>query len=70
MVSPNYQQWLCKLLGYDFDIEYKPGLAKKAVDALSRVPAQSTLLSLSLPCVLQLTKPDKELASDPVLSQL
>ena len=70
MVSLDNQKWLSKLLGYDFEIEFKPRFTNKVVDALSRIPAQATLLALSAPQVLQLSKLDKELASDPSLSQI
>ena len=60
--SFDYQKWLYKLLGYDFDIKYKSGFANWVVDALSRVLAQLRLLSLSIPHMLKPEELDKEIA--------
>lgn len=59
-VSLDYQRWMSRLLGFQFDIIYKPGIDNKAADGLSRQIQQnviqgcSLLLSLSVPTVLQL----------------
>lgn len=48
---PKQQQWLCKLLAYDFNIKYKPGNLNGLADALSRVnvASYSTLFTNTSP---------------------
>ncbi|KAK9058307.1 hypothetical protein SSX86_023148 [Deinandra increscens subsp. villosa] len=46
--TPEQQKWLTKLMGYDFEIHYKPGKENMVADALSRVN-QPALHALSVP---------------------
>lgn len=46
IVTPEQQKWVAKLLGYDYEIIYRPGRENSAADALSRVPGSVTLNAL------------------------
>nr|GEW76641.1 hypothetical protein [Tanacetum cinerariifolium] len=45
--TPEQYKWVTKLLGFDFEIIYKPGRDNKVADALSRIP-DATLFAISV----------------------
>lgn len=65
-----YQRWLTKLLGFEFDIVYKPGLENKAADALSRKTEVSELYAVSVSTALQLEEIGSEVDKDVELQKL
>ncbi|KAA0062047.1 Retrotransposable element Tf2 [Cucumis melo var. makuwa] len=60
VIQPQYQKWIAKLLGYSFEVVYKPRLENKAVDALSRVLPTVHLNQLSAPVLIDLAKIQEE----------
>ncbi|KAL4564447.1 hypothetical protein LXL04_028511 [Taraxacum kok-saghyz] len=46
-VTEDHQKWLSKLLGYNFDIMYKPGRENGVADALSRKTTEVDLATLT-----------------------
>ena len=59
------QRWLVKLMGYDYEIEYKPGRENVAVNALSRVHGELTAITYPRPTWL--AKVPHEAHTDPLL---
>lgn len=47
-VGVEYQKWLVKIMGFDFDIIYNPGVTNKVADALSRRPEGEVILTALL----------------------
>jgi hypothetical protein len=58
--TPEQQFYLAKLLGYSYDIVYKPGAQNRVADALSRIHC----LALSIPHAEFLTKLKEKLTQD------
>lgn len=69
-INLEYQRWLTKILGFDFEIQYKLGLENKAADALSRKGVVSELLALSVPAAIQLEEISGEVNKDAKLVKL
>ena len=64
------ENWLAKLLGYQFEVIYKPGPDNKAADSLSRMFEDGELKEIqSFPIWLQ-EHVQKEVKSDPFLQQV
>lgn len=49
VTTPSQQNWVAKLLAYDFDVEYKTGASNRVADALSRRDGDYELSALSIP---------------------
>lgn len=49
IATPEQQEWLAKLMGYEYEIQYRPGKENHAADALSRRPESPILHSLCVP---------------------
>ena len=64
--TPEQQQWMHKLMGYDFVIEYKPGKQNVGADALSRMDCFALYLQ---ECALVSTL-KYQLVADPEYSRL
>ncbi|KAD3641652.1 hypothetical protein E3N88_30876 [Mikania micrantha] len=70
VTTPNQQNWVAKLLGYDFEILYKPGCSNRAADALSRQAEAGQLAMLeSGPVWIQGAKLVAEAQADPNIQQ-
>lgn len=56
--TPEQQKWLTKLVGYHYEIHYKPGRENVVAYALSRMPDRETkvtLATISFPIVPMLS---------------
>lgn len=71
ITSPDQQCWLAKLLGYQFEVKYKPGMDNKAADALSRRDDDADLGTLiSYPQWTDSKKKLDEVKDDPEIQDM
>ncbi|KAL4565288.1 hypothetical protein LXL04_029376 [Taraxacum kok-saghyz] len=71
ITSPDQHNWVAKLLGYDFDICYKPGKDNRAADALSRRAIDGEMATLlSTPIWVQGVQLLDEVKKDTKLQQI
>lgn len=70
IATPAQQLWVAKLLGYDFSVEYKPGISNAAADALSRQQEESSFAAISASQWVDTVKLQKEVEVDPSLGKL
>ncbi|CAH9118783.1 unnamed protein product [Cuscuta epithymum] len=70
IATPSQQVWVAKLLGYDFEIEYKTGISNAAADALSRRGKEVELAAVSIPEWMGLADVEEEQRRDKVLQEI
>ena len=70
LVEGEYHKRLMKLLGYNFDIQYKPRKENTAVDTLSRLPTKMILATIFVPWVLNFQELEKQVAADTYLANI
>lgn len=56
MLPPEQLHWVTKLLGYDFEVQFKQGASNRVADALSRQGEEQTmyLAAISVPQLVEL----------------
>ncbi|XP_074350153.1 uncharacterized protein LOC141689695 [Apium graveolens] len=70
-IGLEYQRWVFKLMGFSFDIQYKPGAANKVADALSREYVNQTeLTALISSCGARWADFIPHIQQDPFIKQL
>lgn len=68
ITTANQQEWMAKLLGFDFEVVYKVGVENKVADALSMQHEEATIQTmLSFPIWTQGKQLQQEVMQDPVL---
>lgn len=70
-IGMEYQRWVFKLMGFSFDIQYKPGANNKIADALSREYAsQAELTALITQCGARWADLIPKIQQDPFIKKI
>ena len=64
VLDGNQQNWVTKLMGYTFQIQYKPRSMNSAADALSRKEETMALQAISVVGISDLSRFEEELHKD------
>lgn len=71
IATSTQQDWMAKLMGFQFDVVYKAGVENKVADALSRQQGDLQLMTIaSFPIWQQGRDVHKEVLHDPILKQI
>lgn len=70
VATPEQQKWIAKLLGYDYEIQYRPGKDNSAADALSRRANSPLLNSIFVSEISLWDDIRRAAATDPYMSEL
>ena len=70
MIGLELQRWVCKLLGFDFESQYKAGHLNRAVNALSQIPVGVKCGSLVSPQCRVWDKLKAKLGADEFLKRV
>lgn len=65
-----FQRWINKLIGYEFEIQYRLGVESKVADALSRISPKIELFALTFSMMMDVQMIAEQVGNDPQLSQI
>jgi hypothetical protein len=57
IITPEQQKLVAKLVGFDYEILYRPGRSNSATDAMSRMPHSPLLLSTIATSLFGISRP-------------
>lgn len=70
-IGADYQKWITKLLGFSFEVQFKPGVSNRVADGLSRKNAgEIELGSLLTVAAVDWSKLNEEVRADTLLQQI